>query len=102
MSLNECFASIRNLEGIIDFESCIYFAGKTLESLPSSFFELNTLKEGEDHSEYSNSIFYKERPWEIPKELEKYEKRIVPYLSVHDLDTLEKTPIFIDLRSPSE
>ncbi len=28
MSLSECLTNIRNLEGIIDFENCIYFAGK--------------------------------------------------------------------------
>ena len=33
MGLSECLTNIRNLEGIIDFENCIYFAGKLFDEI---------------------------------------------------------------------
>jgi hypothetical protein len=63
MSLSECLTNIRNLEGIIDFENCIYFAGLICENIPGSFFIVNFRNPKTD---MFNNEFYEERPWEIP------------------------------------
>ena len=101
MNLNECMSCIRNLEGIIDINSCIYYAGEILEYLPGSFFIVNSLKNKEQIHEYDNQ-FYLERPWEIPIELAILEKRLVPFISVFDFMGLGFDPIIIDIRTIQE
>lgn len=80
MNLNECMSCIRNLEGIIDLNACIAYAGDILESLPGSFFNVNSLKNKENINEYDNQ-FYLERPWEIPVELSIFKKNGAIHLS---------------------
>ena len=101
MNLNECMSCIRNLEGIIDINACIAYAGDILESLPGSFFNVNSLKNKENIHEYDNQ-FYLERPWEIPVELSILEKRMVPFISVFDLMSLSVETILMDIRTVPE
>lgn len=101
MNLNECMSCIRNLEGIIDINSCIYYAGEILEHLPGSFFFVNSLKNKEEVGQYDNQ-FYLDHPWEIPMELSILEKRLVPYITVFDFLSITFDPIIIDIRNIQE
>ena len=92
---------IRNLEGIIDLNACIHYAGEILEFLPGSFFNVNSLKNKENIHEYDNQ-FYLDHPWEIPVELSVLEKRMIPYISVFDFMSLGAELILLDIRTVQE
>ena len=70
MNLSDWLTNMKNLEGIIDFDNCLTFAGnfwnlgKLCDMLPGSFFIVNTVKSTSPDL-YSNE-FYQTHPWEIP------------------------------------
>ena len=103
MTLNDCISCIRNLEGVIDLDACLFFAGSLSEMIPSSLFVLNFKKEKSSNVDDYDNEFYQARPWEIPLDLVNLERRRVFYVTIFDIMSLNKVnPIIIDIRSSSE
>ena len=98
MNLSDCMSCIRNLEGIVDLDFCLYYSAFICQKLSSSFFSLNYSQEEDQNYD---TPFYKERPWEIPLEFHILECRSLVYISVFDLMAFNE-PIIVDIRNQTE
>lgn len=91
MSLNDCMAEIRNLEGIIDFDDCLYFSGYILEYLPGDFFCVNN----------SSTFLKKIENNDQSNESENEQQYPILYLSVFNLISSKHFMVF-DIRGIKE
>lgn len=100
MDANECMSSMKNLEGLIDVANCVKFAVMMSRILPKAILNLKTRKE-QDEAEYKKD-YYKQRPWEIPRDLVEMNNARIFEISVEEMSRLRTKPLIIDVRPEKE